>query len=91
MAVDIFKGPVKPEKHSRTGMRHKLPRKEKQRRKRKRVGEKWRKRTTERDSRVGFLRRENPEPQKIHHLYPRVLGRNILSLHWDLWMGEASR
>lgn len=38
LAVDIFKGPMKPWKHSRMGMRPKLPGKAKQRREKEESG-----------------------------------------------------
>lgn len=70
LAVDIFKGPVKPGKHSRTGLGLKLLRKAKQRRKKEESGRGGaaaveRENQGRRQQRVGFLRRENPEPQKV--------------------------
>lgn len=62
MAVHIFRGPMKPWKHSRMGMRPKLPRKAKQRREKEESGRERasgveRENELEGEQRVGFLRR----------------------------------
>ena len=70
---------MKPETHSRTGMRQNYQ--EKKRRGTK--GREWARRRSRRGEREpvrriasGLLKRENPQPQKVRHLYAMVLGRN---------------
>ena len=92
MAVGIFKGPVKPETHSRMGMRQNYQ--EKKRRGTK--GREWARRRSSRGEREpvrriasGLLKRENPQPQKSV-IYMPWFWEGITGQDSGMWMGEGA-